>query len=269
MSRRRRACALPSLTLFGAGTLAKPFFKRRSDGNFFYESGAEGRLAGARAPRHRAQPAWRVFEDGGSTTAPLVPHTAASQLSIHTLGQLPCYPANRFLSQPRGAAEAQDDEDGMSMLVNLEGAAAAAAASTVRDGVNAAGAEGPAPAEEGARVKVTFSHFQARHGRQQRAPHEAPRGCCCSASGGPTLLVSHLTGCVGRGAAGRPAAVPAVRVRHSCAPCHPLPSGAPAGLHVPPPAEEPTGRGAAQGGLQRRAGLAGKRARHWGRFFRV
>ncbi|KAL4457799.1 hypothetical protein ABPG75_012664 [Micractinium tetrahymenae] len=78
------------------GTLAKPFFKRRRDGSFFYES------------------------------------------------------------------EAQDDEDGMSMLVDLEGAAAAAAtAGEAGKGGPSNGIDGPVQAEEGARIKVTFSHFQS------------------------------------------------------------------------------------------------------------
>lgn len=98
------------------------------------------------------------------------------------------------------------------MLVDLEGAAAVAAGDTARDGVNAAGAEGPAPAEEGARVKVTFSHFQARLRRRLQALHVALLGCCHRASGCPTLLVHHLLGCVERGTAGRPAAVPVVRL---------------------------------------------------------
>lgn len=47
----------------------------------------------------------------------------------------------------------------MSMLVDLEGAAATGAATN--------GVEGPVHAEEGARIKVTFSHFQVGQGRRQ------------------------------------------------------------------------------------------------------
>lgn len=45
------------------------------------------------------------------------------------------------------------------MLVDLEGAAMAWAGATAA-GATAARAEGPALAEEGAGVKVAFSHFQ-------------------------------------------------------------------------------------------------------------
>lgn len=108
----------------------------------------------------------------------------------------------------------------MNMLVDLEGAAMAWVGATAA-GATAARAEGPAHAEKGVRVKVAFSHFQTCLGWQQRAPQQAPCGCCRSASGWPTPLVRHLPGCVSSGAR-RPVAVPAVWV--------------PAVMHAAPPA---------------------------------
>ena len=74
--------------------------------------------------------------------------------------QQPCNilaPLFTFECSQTHSTEAKDDDDGMSMLVDLAGAAAAAGTAAP-----AAGNGNGGTAEEGARVKVTYSYFAVR-----------------------------------------------------------------------------------------------------------
>lgn len=165
-------CAPP---LSPAGTLAKPFFKRYSDGSFVYESG------GARAKSCQVLPrAWLYVHFVACNCC--IPAPLAACWGTMCLATLPSCMQDGMseLGAPNSSckrfeacfalmyvcvcvfdsfAEARDDDDGMSMLVDLAGAAAN------RDAAAAAAGEGEVrggAVEEGARIKVTFPLFQVR-----------------------------------------------------------------------------------------------------------
>lgn len=83
-------------------------------------------------------------------------------------------------------AESKDDDDGMSMLVELSGAAGMGggeAAAAGGGGGNGGGGNGGA-AEEGARIKVTFTVFQVRaRGRLPCWPRMLLRRLCTAHAG--------------------------------------------------------------------------------------
>lgn len=134
-----------------AGTLREPFFKRRRDGSFYFESGGRAALALAGLWE------WPTGRWEGSCGA-------GSLRSLCRVGHHgPCQSqlSNRYLPTTcvcnATVTEAMDDDDGMSMLVDLAGAAAAAGTA------GPAAANGNASAaEQGARVKVTYSYFAVR-----------------------------------------------------------------------------------------------------------
>ena len=227
-----------------AGTLREPFFKRRRDGGFYFESGAA--LAGPapllsraarRSPRvgvlpcHSSSPSWRHV-------CPCCHAACCPVLFIFSC---------TFLF----SAEAKDDDDGMSMLVDLAGAAAAAGAAgpAAADGSN-----GGVAAAEGARVKVTYSYFavSSRLDFSCALLIAAP----WRLSPGPLRALLRIWGLRG---SSRPPFPPCQHPTTLGCLARPEQRAAcpPAELHVPALPAKPGGRGPSQGGLQCRAGLAG------------
>lgn len=169
---RPGAARLPASRV--AGTLAKPFFKRRRDGSFFFKSGESWswgwawQLGEAAGREGLAGCMWRSLDAfGRSRRAGL-----CSARSSHRTW--PCSPS---LTAPPAEEHGADGQEGMGLAVDLTGAAAPGAAEAQ---------EGGAALEEGARILVTFSHFQARL-RKQTAHRPCCRAlsACCACSQRP------------------------------------------------------------------------------------
>ena len=113
-----------------AGTLRTPFFKRRADGGFYYESGAS-RLLLCKRPTYLRWPdgeggagcARKCRSGGGLCRQPQARETDAVCGRRLNASFAPLLAG--FIVEP---AEARDDEDGMSQLVDLAGASGTPAA---------------------------------------------------------------------------------------------------------------------------------------------